>query len=93
MVKRPWTGLSVRRIVPAPQNAYARSKHRAEEALRDISQRTGLDVCIVRAPLVVGARARQPALVAADREGRAALARSPRSTIAGRSWASRISRN
>jgi len=39
---------------PAPRDAYARSKHRAEEALRELSGRTGLGVTIIRSPLVVG---------------------------------------
>jgi nucleoside-diphosphate-sugar epimerase len=38
----------------APSGAYARSKWRAEEALRDVGARLGLPVVIVRAPLVVG---------------------------------------
>ncbi len=40
---------------PAPQDAYARSKWRAEEALREISSRTGLPQVVVRFPLVYGA--------------------------------------
>jgi UDP-glucose 4-epimerase len=39
---------------PAPQDAYARSKWKAEAALRDIAAATGLEVAIVRSPLVVG---------------------------------------
>jgi nucleoside-diphosphate-sugar epimerase len=37
-----------------PSDAYARSKWRAEEALREISGRTGLPVVIVRIPLTYG---------------------------------------
>lgn len=40
---------------PAPQDAYAGSKWRAEEALREISSRTGLAQVVVRFPLVYGA--------------------------------------
>ncbi len=40
---------------PAPQDAYARSKWRAEEALREVSSRTGLPQVVVRFPLVYGA--------------------------------------
>lgn len=39
---------------PAPADAYARSKWRAEEALRDVAARTGLGVVIVRIPLTYG---------------------------------------
>lgn len=39
---------------PAPEDAYARSKWRAEEALREISSRTGLAHVVVRFPLVYG---------------------------------------
>ena len=49
---------SVRALRPAdreaPVDAYARSKWAAERALRDVASRTGLSVCIVRAPLVIG---------------------------------------
>jgi nucleoside-diphosphate-sugar epimerase len=46
----PWTPRS-----PAdPQDAYARSKWRAEEGLREIALRTGLACVIVRFPLVYG---------------------------------------
>ncbi len=38
----------------APADPYARSKWRAEEALREISARTGLPVTIVRIPLTYG---------------------------------------
>lgn len=39
---------------PAPSDAYASSKWRAEEALREIASRTGLPVAIVRIPLTYG---------------------------------------
>lgn len=39
---------------PHPQDAYALSKFEAEEALRSIAQKTGLDVVILRPPLVYG---------------------------------------
>jgi nucleoside-diphosphate-sugar epimerase len=42
----------------APADAYARSKREAEGALRDLAARRGLDVVVVRAPLVVGDGAR-----------------------------------
>jgi len=41
-----------------PRDAYARSKALAEERLADVSRRTGLEVAVVRAPLVFGADAR-----------------------------------
>lgn len=39
---------------PQPQDAYARSKWRAEQALAECARRTGLEVVVVRSPLVVG---------------------------------------
>lgn len=39
----------------APQDAYGLSKYEAELALRDLSTRTGLEVIILRLPLVYGA--------------------------------------
>ena len=41
-----------------PQDAYARSKRDAEAALREIASRTGISLCVVRAPLVYGERVR-----------------------------------
>lgn len=41
--------------VPAPQDAYGQSKLEAELALQQISRETGLEVVIVRPPLVYGA--------------------------------------
>jgi nucleoside-diphosphate-sugar epimerase len=40
--------------VPSPQEAYSISKWEAEEALNDISSRTGLEIVILRPPLVYG---------------------------------------
>jgi len=39
---------------PAPQDPYAVSKWEAEEALRSVAAKTGLEVVIVRPPLVYG---------------------------------------
>ena len=39
---------------PAPVDAYGISKHEAEEGLRDIALQTGMEVTIVRSPLVYG---------------------------------------
>ena len=39
---------------PQPQDAYGLSKLRAEEGLRQIAAETGLEVCILRPPLVYG---------------------------------------
>lgn len=40
---------------PNPQDAYAQSKHEAELALREVAAQTGLEVVIIRSPLVYGA--------------------------------------
>lgn len=40
--------------LPHPQDAYAISKWEAEEALRKISKDTGMEVAIIRSPLVYG---------------------------------------
>lgn len=39
---------------PAPQDAYAVSKMEAEQGLRDIARQSGMDVVIIRPPLVYG---------------------------------------
>jgi nucleoside-diphosphate-sugar epimerase len=39
---------------PAPEDAYGRSKYEAEQALQAIATATGLEVVVVRAPLVYG---------------------------------------
>jgi len=43
---------------PAPADAYGRSKLAAEQALRETARETGLEIVIVRPPLVYGAGAR-----------------------------------
>jgi nucleoside-diphosphate-sugar epimerase len=43
--------------VPYPQNPYARSKYNAELALKQLSETTGLEVVIVRPPLIYGPNA------------------------------------
>jgi nucleoside-diphosphate-sugar epimerase len=40
--------------VPHPEDAYAQSKLEAEQVLREIGERTGLEIVIVRPPLVYG---------------------------------------
>lgn len=44
--------------VPNPQDAYANSKWQAEQALQLISQETGMEVVILRPPLVYGPKAK-----------------------------------
>jgi UDP-glucose 4-epimerase len=39
---------------PAPLDAYGVSKHEAEQALRELSSQTGMELVIVRPPLVYG---------------------------------------
>jgi nucleoside-diphosphate-sugar epimerase len=39
---------------PNPEDAYGISKAEAEQVLKDIGARTGLEVCIIRPPLVYG---------------------------------------
>ncbi len=46
----PFTAASI----PSPQDAYGRSKLEAEDALRKVAVTTGLEVVIVRPPLVYG---------------------------------------
>ena len=41
--------------VPAPQDAYGVSKYEAEVGLREISSHTGIEVVVVRPPLIYGA--------------------------------------
>jgi len=43
--------------IPRPHSDYARSKYEAEIGLRDIAYRTGLEVTIIRPPLVYGPNA------------------------------------
>lgn len=40
--------------VPAPQDSYGISKHEAEQVLRQIAIETGMEVVIIRSPLVYG---------------------------------------
>lgn len=40
--------------VPSPQDAYGRSKYEAEQGLRQIAVDTGMEVVIIRPPLVYG---------------------------------------
>jgi len=48
-------GLPINELSPAaPHEAYAISKHEAEIGLQGIANKTGLEVCIVRPPLVYG---------------------------------------
>ncbi len=47
---RPFTSLDV----PAPVDPYGQSKFEAESALQELSRRTGMEVVIVRPPLVYG---------------------------------------
>lgn len=39
---------------PRPEDAYGISKQEAEQALRDVAQKTGLEVVVLRPPLVYG---------------------------------------
>ena len=39
---------------PAPQDAYAVSKWEAEQGLREIARESGMEVVIIRPPLVYG---------------------------------------
>jgi len=43
---------------PSPEDAYARSKWKAEQALAEISRASGMPIVIVRSPLVIGPGAR-----------------------------------
>lgn len=47
---RPFTAADV----PAPQDPYGVSKMEAEQALRDLAKQTGMELVIVRPPLVYG---------------------------------------
>lgn len=42
--------------IPRPGDAYAQSKWEAEQALRDVALNTGMEIVIVRPPLVYGPR-------------------------------------
>ena len=39
---------------PRPQDAYGISKQEAEQALRDVAQKTGLEIAVLRSPIVYG---------------------------------------
>ena len=49
-IEKPFTELDE----PQPHNAYAKSKWEAEQALREISEKSGMEFVIVRPPLVYG---------------------------------------
>ena len=42
--------------IPQPQDAYGISKWEAEQALLEVSKKTGLELVIIRAPLIYGVR-------------------------------------
>jgi len=44
--------------VPSPQDPYSISKHEAEQGLRKVAVETGMEVVIIRPPLVYGPRVR-----------------------------------
>lgn len=56
---------------PAPEDAYGRSKLEAEQMLRRVSAETGLELVIVRPPMVIGpiAKGNLPLLLKALRRG------------------------
>ena len=56
---------------PNPQDAYGQSKHEAEQGLRQLSADTGMEVVIIRPPLVYGpgVKANFAALMRAVRRG------------------------
>ena len=56
----------------APADPYGASKRDAEDALRDVAHRTGLEVVVIRSPLVYGpgAKANFQSLMMAARQGR-----------------------
>ena len=57
--------------VPNPQDAYGQSKHEAEQCLRQVSADTGMEVVIIRPPLVYGpgVKANFAALIRAVQRG------------------------
>ena len=57
--------------IPAPKDAYAASKMEAEQGLREIAAETGMEVVIIRPPLVYGpgVRANFAALLRAVKRG------------------------
>ena len=56
---------------PNPQDAYGQSKHEAEQGLREIAELTGMEVVIIRPPLVygLGVKANFAALLRAVQRG------------------------
>ena len=56
---------------PNPQDAYSQSKHEAEQGLRQLSADTGMEVVIIRPPLVygLGVKANFAALIRAVQRG------------------------
>ena len=56
---------------PAPQDAYGHSKHEAEQGLRQLASDTGMEVVIIRPPLVygLGVKANFAALMRAVQRG------------------------
>jgi len=56
---------------PSPQDAYGQSKHEAEQGLRQLSAATGMEVVIIRPPLVYGpgVKANFAALIRAVKRG------------------------
>lgn len=73
--------------VPAPRDAYGQSKHEAEAGLRQVGLDTGMEVVIIRPPLVYGpgVKANFAALLRAVQQGwplPLALVRNQRSLVA-----------
>ena len=50
----PFGGAFSEADIPSPQDAYGQSKHEAEQGLRQLSADTGMEVVIIRPPLVYG---------------------------------------
>lgn len=81
---------------PAPQDAYGISKYEAELAAFEIGRRTGLEIVVVRPPLLVGpgAKGNLAALAGAIRKGRplplGALTDNRRSLLDVRNFASAL---
>lgn len=46
----------VENMFPAPEDAYARSKHEAEQVLKQVAVDSGMELVIIRPPLVYGVR-------------------------------------
>jgi nucleoside-diphosphate-sugar epimerase len=67
LLERPFTEAEA----PNPQDAYGQSKHEAEQGLRQLSADTGMEVVIIRPPLVYGpgVKANFAALIRAVQRG------------------------